>query len=108
MQRNVMQISGQEKRELKRWLFQGFCRLGGHYFKSENAIMHGIKFHTTQHQNLRQNIATVPGICFILATIAPISVTFWMIYPLKLNVFSHIIYPLKLMFSAISASCVMA
>ena len=48
----------------------GFCRLGGRYFKnSENAILRGIEFHTTQHQNLRQNVATVPGICFILATI---------------------------------------
>ena len=40
-------------------------------------MLRGIKFHTTQHQNLRQNIATVPGICFILATIAPNSVPFW-------------------------------
>ena len=72
----------------------GLCRLGRRYWKSENAILRGIKFRTTQYQNLRQNIATVPGICFILVTIAPNLVPFWTIYPLKL------------MFSAISASCV--
>ena len=73
----------------------GFCRLGGRYFKKlVNAILREINFHTTQHQNLRQNIATVPGISFILTTIAPNWVQFWKIYPLKL------------MFSAISASCI--
>ena len=70
-----------------------FVIWGGHYLKTlENAILRGIKFYTTQHQSLRQNIATVPGICFILGTIAQNSLSFWTIYPLKLK------------FTAISAS----
>ena len=55
--------------------------------KPENAILRRIKLHTTEYQNLHQNTGTVPGICLILATIAPNSVPPWTI---KINVFSHI------------------
>ena len=68
----------------------GPCRLGGHYLiKPENVtcILRRIKLHTIQYQNLHQNTGTVPGICFILVTIAPNSVPLWTI---KINVFSHI------------------
>ena len=73
----------------------GFCRLGGRYFKNRR-MLYCAEFNYIEPsiKNVRQNITIVPGICFILAIIAPNSVSFWTIYPLEL------------MFQVISASCV--
>ena len=73
----------------------GSCRLEVHYFKNWR-MLYSAEINTLQPsiKIYVKNIATVPGICFILATITPNLMPFWMIYTLKL------------MFSSISASCV--
>ena len=87
---------------LKRWLFQVGWQQSWAFVVKEGVILknqrtlHCVELNSIQPSTkiLRQNIATVPRICFILATITPNLVSFWTIYPLKL------------MFSTISASCV--
>ena len=73
----------------------GFCCLGGHFSKLVECYTAQNQIPYKPAQNLHQKItATVRGICFILKIIALNWVPFWTIYPLKL------------MFLAISASCI--
>ena len=66
----------------------GFNRLGGRYFKTWRML------YCAKLNSIQPSTKIYAKICFILTTIAPNCVQFWMIYPLKL------------MFSAISASCI--
>ena len=68
--------------------FWGFGRLGGRYFKNWRML------YCAEFNSIQPSTKIYAKICFILTTIAPNCVQFWMIYPLKL------------MFSAISASCI--
>ena len=66
----------------------GFCHLGGCYFKNWRML------YCAELNSIQPSTKIDAEICFIPTTIASNCVQFWMIYPLKL------------MFSAISASCI--
>ena len=56
----------------------GFCRLGGRYFKNWRML------YCAKLNSIQPSTKIYAKICFILTTIAPNCVQFWMIYLLKL------------------------
>ena len=68
----------------------GFCRLGGRYFKNRNAILCGIKFHTTQHQKFTSKYSYGSWTLFHSGDNRSEFDAILDNLPIKINVFSHV------------------